>query len=204
MGEEAMGESEENQREGGEERAPWDPDLLNMISGPQIGTTNSMKVCEEYEKVGEGGGSPADADGPRGPESPEEEGEESQIEKLLSQGVALGDIIGQGSLEVCLGYEKFKLFEARAQSPDSGVGSGGEEQVSEESLEEVDFSLGTKTFTYPPLFDTELRLPSSLIQSFSFFPGQGTSSSLSFSSEDGASLTSSSTLLPSSGGYMLL
>ncbi|CAL8331833.1 unnamed protein product [Lota lota] len=166
----------------------------------------------------EGGGSATD-DGSQGSESPEEEGEESQIEMLLSKGVARGAIIGQGSLEVCLDYEKvvslevcldyekFKLLEGhkcRAQSPDSGVGSGGEEQVSEESLEEVDLSLGTKTFIFPTLSDTELRLQSSPIQSSSFFPGQGTSSSFSFSSEDGASMTNTSTLLPSSGGYMLL
>ena len=106
------------------------------------------------------------------------------------------------SLEVCLDYEQLKLLESRVQSPDSGVGSGGEEQVSEESLEDMDFSHGTKTFTFPPLPDTELRLPSSPIQSSSFFPEQETNSPLSFSSE-GASMTSTSTLLPSNGGYML-
>ncbi|KAK0133846.1 hypothetical protein N1851_030623 [Merluccius polli] len=160
----------------------WSPD--SGVGHSEQEEQDSLDGCRDG---GEGGDSQSD-NGSQGSDSrEEEEGEGSQFEKLLSD-VALGAFLGQGSLEVCL--EKVRLLEGqqcRAQSPDSGVGSGGE-QVSQESLEDVDSPLCTARFTFPPLCDTCPQ--SSFIQTPSLFPGQGTRSSFSFSLGDGgASMT---------------
>ncbi|KAJ3614835.1 hypothetical protein NHX12_018405 [Muraenolepis orangiensis] len=270
MGEETTGEPEpeddENPGEDRGDRGRWSADLLHMISGGCVGSTGSMAVCPDYQKVGDvgaqrspdpavgcsgdggegegggkGGGGSQTNDGSPGSESREKAGGQSHVEKLLSR--EGGITLGQGSLEVCLDYEKVRSLEVyldyekvrslevcldyekvrslevcldyeklrsleeqpcRAQRPDSGIGSGGEELVSQgESLEDVDFPLWNKAFTLPLLSDRELQHSQrSFINPHVLFPGQGQPGSpFPFNLGAGAASTTS-TMLPSGGAYM--
>lgn len=65
-----------------------------------------------------------------------------------------GGIFGKGSIQVCSDYErvqKLQAYSPELASLDSGISSGGEEQVSqEESLEDVDKSTECTSLLFPP------------------------------------------------------
>ncbi|XP_028446389.1 uncharacterized protein LOC114563754 isoform X1 [Perca flavescens] len=78
-------------------------------------------------------------DGPEGEEQMEGgNGKEVDLQKLFGGSV---DILGKGSIQVCSGYEQVQKLPADSPelwSLDSDIGSGGEEQMSqEESLEDI-------------------------------------------------------------------
>ncbi|KAF7651879.1 hypothetical protein LDENG_00104220 [Lucifuga dentata] len=117
--------------------------------------------------------------------------------------------LSRGSIQVCSDYESVEKVQADSpglRSPDSGVNSGVEEQMSQESLEDADRSTESMSFLFPAACDT---FPCFLL---SFIP---TPSNLS---EPGPSpgprallpnhilekiLTSNTrTIAPSSDGYM--
>lgn len=85
----------------------------------------------------------------------EREGDNGQDEgfrKLF--GNSSGGIVCKGSIQVCSGYEPVQKLQADSNellSLDSGVSSGGEEQLSqEESMEDIDKSTESTRFLFPP------------------------------------------------------
>ncbi|XP_040892902.1 uncharacterized protein LOC121181144 [Toxotes jaculatrix] len=150
----------------------------------------------------------------KGPEGKEQErGGRTGIEIdfwKLSEGS--GSVFGKGSIQVCPDYERVQQLQPGSPelpSMDSGVSSGGEEQLShEESLEDTDKSSESSSFLFPP------PLPCTLPCSMTFFPhlplkfsGTGLSPAVQppFSSQllGGLALTSvSRSMEPSGDGYM--
>ncbi|XP_058495585.1 uncharacterized protein LOC131466408 [Solea solea] len=88
-----------------------------------------------------------------GPECREVVNEKEVIFQKLFRGDG-GSVVGKGSVQVCSDYEQVHKLQASSPellSVDSGVNSGGEEQVShEESLEDIDSSTETTHFLFPP------------------------------------------------------
>ncbi|XP_031144895.1 uncharacterized protein LOC116042721 isoform X2 [Sander lucioperca] len=90
-----------------------------------------------------------------GPEREEQmdggNGKEVDFQKLFGGSV---DILGKGSIQVCSGYEQVQKLPADSPelwSLDSDIGSGGEEQMSqEESLEDIDKSTESTSLLLPP------------------------------------------------------
>ncbi|KAF3687985.1 hypothetical protein EXN66_Car003657 [Channa argus] len=112
------------------------------------------------------------------PEDKENEEEEDQMVKAKNFHALFGGtggIFGKGSIQICSDYERVqKLQDESPELPsvDSGVGSGAEEQVSqEESPDDVDKSTESTRFLFPsPSCPSPSSLPSSLPQKF-LWPG---------------------------------
>lgn len=88
-------------------------------------------------------------------EGKEGEGRNVALQTLLGNIGRAG--FSKGSIQVCSDYERVETLQAESpglRSPDSGVGSGAEEQVSQESLEDVDGSTESTSFLFPPSCDT--------------------------------------------------
>ncbi|XP_071374065.1 uncharacterized protein [Centroberyx affinis] len=116
----------------------------------------SQESLEEADSISMTGGEGEGLQGGREEEREEEKGKDADFHKLF------GGIFSKGSIPVCSGYERVEQPRAERpelQSPDSGTGSGGEEQVSQESLEDYDTSeITPKAFLFPP--------PSSAVRCF--------------------------------------
>ncbi|XP_078146172.1 uncharacterized protein LOC139920603 [Centroberyx gerrardi] len=229
----AAGQREEaNGEKGSEEEQGRDTEILQLLfKGSE--SSESMQVCPDYERVeklqaqrcglqspdsgmGSGGeeqvsqesleeadsismtgGEGEGLQGGREVEREEEKGKDADFHKLF------GGIFSKGSIQVCSGYERVE----QPQSPDSGTGSGGEEQVSQESLEDDDTSKITpKAFLFPPPSSTFHCFLPSLTPLPLNFCGPGMSSALGPLPAhilEGISLTpSAGPIEPSGGGYM--
>ncbi|XP_050926360.1 uncharacterized protein LOC108889056 isoform X2 [Lates calcarifer] len=101
-------------------------------------------------------------EGPEGKEQ-EREGGNGKVDfhKLFG---GSGSVFGKGSIQVCSDYERVQKLQPHTSelpSLDSGVSSGGEEQVShEESLEDIDKFTDSTNFPFSPL--PSCALPCSL------------------------------------------
>ncbi|XP_042340772.1 uncharacterized protein LOC121941886 isoform X2 [Plectropomus leopardus] len=87
-------------------------------------------------------------------------GKDIDFQKLFRGG---GDVFGKGIIHVCSGYEQVQQLPADSPelaSLDSGISSGGEEQVSqEESVEDVDKSTESTSLLPPPFSTSPCSLP---------------------------------------------
>ncbi|KAK2918627.1 hypothetical protein Q8A73_002998 [Channa argus] len=107
------------------------------------------------------------------PEDKENEEEEDQMVKAKHFHALFGGtggVFGKGSIQICSDYERVQKLKVEPELPsvDSGVGSGGEEQVSqEESPDDVDKSTESTRFLFPsPSCPSPSSLPSSLSPKF--------------------------------------
>ncbi|XP_062291462.1 uncharacterized protein LOC133995967 [Scomber scombrus] len=80
-------------------------------------------------------------------------GQDEGFQKLFGN-ISSGGIVCKGSIQVCSGYEPVQKLQADSNellSLDSGLSSGGEEQLSqEESMEDIDKSTESTRFPFPP------------------------------------------------------
>lgn len=134
-------------------------------------------------------------------------GKEADFKKLFG---GSGGIFGKGSIQVCSDYERVQKQQADSSellSVDSGVSSGGEEQASQESVEDVDKSTETTSFLFPPA--PSFSLPCAM-SSFSQLPlkfsGLGLSPALqplpSHILDRNVLMSASRSVEPSGDGYM--
>lgn len=96
-------------------------------------------------------------EGPEGEEEREAGNEKDVVIQKLFEGS--GGDFGKGPIQVCSGYEQVQKLQADSPELDSGISSGGEEQVSqeesqeeslEESLEDADKSTESTSLLFPP------------------------------------------------------
>nr|XP_046229174.1 uncharacterized protein LOC124050547 [Scatophagus argus]XP_046229181.1 uncharacterized protein LOC124050547 [Scatophagus argus] len=131
-------------------------------------------------------------------------GKEIDFKKLFG---TAGRIFDSGSIQVCSGYEQVQKLPADSPelpSLDSGISSGGEEQVSQESLEDVDKSTESTSLLFPPPpapFSTACSLSSFTPLPFNFF-GAGLGSAQSHVLERIAQMSTNRSMEPSGDGYM--
>ncbi|XP_076027870.1 uncharacterized protein LOC143017118 [Genypterus blacodes] len=116
-------------------------------------------------------------------EGKEREGSNNKEAAFQTLLISIGSVgfVSKGSIQVCSGYESVENVQAESpelQSPDSGVGSGAEEQQSQESLEDVDRSTESSSFPFPPPCGTFARLMASFNPTPSVFSGEELSSAL--------------------------
>lgn len=130
--------------------------------------------------------------------------------KLIGSSVA---IFGKESIQVCSDYERVQAVHSpEADSPelpslDSGVSSGGEEQVSQEESMEDDKSTESTRFLFPPHPSSALPCPMlSMKQQPLNFSGSGFSPALKLQHdhrlEDIMQMSGSRSVEPCADGYM--
>lgn len=139
-----------------------------------------------------------------------ENGKDGDFRKLFGN-INSGGIFSKGSIQVCSDYERVQKLQAESNelpSLDSGISSGGEEQVSqEESLEDIDKSTESSNFLFspPPCSALPCFLPSFTPLPFSF-SGPGLSLARqplpSHILERIALMSTPMSVEPSDGGYM--
>ncbi|XP_071360237.1 interleukin-2 receptor subunit beta-like isoform X2 [Trachinotus anak] len=119
-----------------------------------------------------------------------------------------GSVFSKGSIQVCSGYEQVpKLLPGSPELPsmDSGVCSGGEEQMShEESLEDFDKSTESTSFQFPPPFSSTIPCSLPSVSQLPFkFSDTDLSPALQPNVQERIALMSTSrSLAPSGDGYM--
>ncbi|KAK2817402.1 hypothetical protein Q5P01_025593 [Channa striata] len=114
------------------------------------------------------------------PEDKEEEG--ANAKDFLKDSGGTGGIFGKGSIQVCSDYERLQRLQVvspELPSVDSGVSSGGEEQLSqEESPDSADKSTESTRFLFPSPSSPLPRSFASFSPPPPKFPGPGLSSQL--------------------------
>lgn len=139
------------------------------------------------------------------PEDKQEEEEREKDKKRYFKELFGG--FGKGSIQICSDYERVQKPQtdtSELSSLDSGINSGGEEQVSqEESLEDVDKSTESTSFLLPssPSFPLPPPVPSFPELPLKFF-GLGLSPALHPLLERNLLMSTSRSVEPSGDGYM--
>ncbi|XP_029915471.1 interleukin-2 receptor subunit beta isoform X2 [Myripristis murdjan] len=137
----------------------------------------------------------------------EMKGNEADLRRLLGD-MSCGGGFSKGSIQVCSDYERVEKLQAERcglMSPDSGIGSKGEEQVSQESLEDVDGPMTSEAFWFPPSSAFRCALPSFTTLPLNFSsPGLGSVPGPlpGHVLEELALTASTGPIEPSGGGYM--
>lgn len=123
--------------------------LQNEDSGMCIGEEVSQQSLEADSISADG----SHDEGAECKDEEKEGGKENKVNFLMLFGGS-GSVFGKGSIQVCSDYEQVQRLQPgnpELPSLDSGVSSGGEEQVShEESLEDVERSAESTSFMFPP------------------------------------------------------
>ncbi|XP_034044803.1 uncharacterized protein LOC117526834 isoform X2 [Thalassophryne amazonica] len=167
VGRQDNGKSEEEDME---EVRRKDVEILQLLSRGS-GDSQPLEMCSDYKRVEK---IEAERCGLQSPDSGMCSGEEVSQESLEEEdgvGVTtgqeeiakscrkelefqklLGKIGSGGSVQVCSDYEqvaKPEVMNPSLQSPDSGVVSAGEEQTSQDNLEDANGSTASTTFLFP-------------------------------------------------------
>ncbi|XP_067441507.1 uncharacterized protein [Thunnus thynnus] len=146
---------------------------------------------------------------PQGKEEREKEnGKDVDFRKLFGN-ISGGGIFSKGSIQICSDYERVQKLQTDSNellSLDSGVSSGGEEQVSqEESSEDVDKSTESTSFLFPPSLSSALPCSLPFLAPLPFsFSGPGLSPAQQPCHMLGriAQMSTSRSVEPSGDGYM--
>lgn len=182
----------------------------SRLQSPDSGMCSGEEVSQESLEEADGTGMTDGHD--EWSEGREREGRNSKeidFQTLLAD-IGSGGIVGKGSIQVCSGYERVEKLQAESpelRSPDSGVGSGAEEQVSQESLEDVDGSTESSSFLFPPPCGALPGLMPSFTPTPLDFSGEGLSPALrplfpSHTLEKISLTTNTRPIEPSGDGYM--
>ncbi|XP_067441470.1 uncharacterized protein [Thunnus thynnus] len=144
---------------------------------------------------------------PQGKEEREGENRKDVDFRKLFGNISSGGIFSKGSIQICSDYERVQKLHTDSNelfSLDSGISSGGEEQVSqEESLEDIDKSTESTSFLFPPSLSSALPCSLPFLAPLPFsFSGPGLSPAQQPCQMLGRIAQMSRSVEPSGDGYM--